>query len=244
MADKFQNKYRIPSARATWWNYGDNGYYFVTICTYNKEHWFGEIENGVMVLSEIGKLTENFWQQIPQHFPFVELYTFVVMPNHVHGIIRINKNHKRNGSNNHPVETTDSGVSKQHPSKNRTIISEIPVSLICDYEMPKSNYNTDNFETPESDTLFPEPPESVVSTDKADLSATEIALKKWQRGCLGVIINQYKRMCTLYARKHKPLFTWQTRYHDRIIRSTDEYSGISHYILTNVENWEEDCFNL
>lgn len=46
MTDKFQNKYRIPSARATWWNYANNAGYFVTLCTKNREHYFGEIGTG------------------------------------------------------------------------------------------------------------------------------------------------------------------------------------------------------
>lgn len=45
MSDKFQNKYRIPSARAEWWNYGWNAAYFITICTAHREHLFGEIIN-------------------------------------------------------------------------------------------------------------------------------------------------------------------------------------------------------
>jgi hypothetical protein len=45
MSDKFQNKYRILSARAEWWNYGWNAAYFITICTAHREHYFGEIIN-------------------------------------------------------------------------------------------------------------------------------------------------------------------------------------------------------
>jgi putative transposase len=114
---KFQNKYRIPSARAPWWNYGDNAAYFITICTHNRVHYFGEIVNDVIVdggrggdavdggggdavetqniaslrPTEIGKFAEICWYEIPNHFPFVQLGAFVVMPNHIHGIIAINK---------------------------------------------------------------------------------------------------------------------------------------------------------
>ena len=91
MTEKFQNKYRISSARLQNWDYGSDAAYFVTICTQNREHYFGEIFNGVMQLSEIGEMANKFWLEIPNHFPFVELDEFVVMPNHVHGIIIINK---------------------------------------------------------------------------------------------------------------------------------------------------------
>ena len=91
MQNKFQNNYRISSARLQSWNYGNNGAYFITICTQNREHYFGKIINREMHLNEIGKLAEQYWIEIPNHFPFVELGNYVVMPNHVHGIVIINK---------------------------------------------------------------------------------------------------------------------------------------------------------
>ncbi len=89
--DKFQNKYRVPSARLQNWDYGRNAAYFVTICTADREHYFGKIENEEMILSEIGKNAYECWLEIPEHFPFVKLDVHVVMPNHVHGIIVIDK---------------------------------------------------------------------------------------------------------------------------------------------------------
>lgn len=91
MQNKFKNKYRISSARLQTWDYSNNGAYFITICTQNRHHFFGNINNGIMQLSEIGKLAEQFWYEIPNNFPMVELGNFVVMPNHVHGILIIDK---------------------------------------------------------------------------------------------------------------------------------------------------------
>ena len=88
--DKFKNKYRIPSARASWWNYGWSGAYFITICTQNREHFFGEIKNGKMILSPCGVLADVFWHEIKNHTQNVELGAFVVMPNHIHGILVLN----------------------------------------------------------------------------------------------------------------------------------------------------------
>ncbi len=89
--DKFQNKYRIPSARAQWWDYGWNGAYFITICTARREHFFGEIVKEKMDLSPVGVMADVFWHEIPHHARFVELGDFVVMPNHIHGILIIDK---------------------------------------------------------------------------------------------------------------------------------------------------------
>jgi len=92
MADKYQNKYRIPSARLQTWDYGWNAAYFVTICTHNRHCFFGEIVNTQFIASEIGNIAQKYWIEIPNHFPFVKLDAFVVMPNHIHGIIVIDKN--------------------------------------------------------------------------------------------------------------------------------------------------------
>lgn len=100
MADLFQNKYRIPSTRLKNWEYGGNGVYFITICTKNRKHYFGEIEIVSSVKTQnfaslqqtpIGQSASDCWYIIPDHFPFVLLDEFVVMPNHVHGILVINK---------------------------------------------------------------------------------------------------------------------------------------------------------
>lgn len=105
MSDKFQGKYRIPSTRLPNWDYGCNAMYFVTICTAHRECYFGNIVEtqnlaslrSQMELSEIGKIAHRFWTEIPNHFPFVELGEFVVMPNHIHGIIIIDKQNGGNG---------------------------------------------------------------------------------------------------------------------------------------------------
>lgn len=90
--EKFQNKYRIESTRLRNWDYGSNAAYFITICTKNRTRFFGEIDDKEMVLNAIGKLAKFYWIEIPKHFPFIALGNFVVMPNHVHGILTIDKN--------------------------------------------------------------------------------------------------------------------------------------------------------
>lgn len=90
MSLKFQNKYRIESRRLKNWDYRNNGAYFITICTQNREHFFGKIIDKNMILNEIGLFANDFWAEIPNHFPFVELGNFQIMPNHMHGILIIN----------------------------------------------------------------------------------------------------------------------------------------------------------
>jgi putative transposase len=88
--EKYRSKYRIESTRLRNWNYSTPGFYFITICTRNREHFFCEIRKGEMFLNEIGKIADDYWSQIPLHFQNAELGDFIIMPNHVHGIIVIN----------------------------------------------------------------------------------------------------------------------------------------------------------
>jgi putative transposase len=89
--EKFQNKYRIPSARWAAWDYSSNAAYFVTICVANRAHDFGRVVEGKMILSPLGQSAQDCWDEIPAHFPFVELGESVIMPNHAHGVVVINK---------------------------------------------------------------------------------------------------------------------------------------------------------
>lgn len=89
MSAKFQNKYRIDSTRLQNWDYGSNGKYFITICTCVMKHFFGKIANEKMLRNEIGELADGYCHKIPNHFPYVHLDEFIVMPNHIHGILVI-----------------------------------------------------------------------------------------------------------------------------------------------------------
>jgi putative transposase len=85
----FKNKYRVESTRLPNRDYSQNGWYFVTICTYEREWLFGDVINAQVHLSEIGKIAEKFWGEIPQHSQHTYIDAYVIMPNHVHGIIVI-----------------------------------------------------------------------------------------------------------------------------------------------------------
>ena len=120
-----------------------------------------------MMLSEMGMIANQYWHEIPDHFPSVELDAFVVMPNHVHGINKITD-----------VETPKLGVSTTNNKKNNPT--------------------------------------------------------------LGIIINQYKRICTITIKKQGLHFAWQPRYYDHIIRNENELNRIREYIIRNPINWEKD----
>jgi len=102
---KFQNKYRIPSARAQWWDYGNDGAYFITICTKDRECCFGDVLEGKMQLSHLGLLADVFWYEIKNHARNITLDAFQVMPNHIHGILILNGNKRETDDETHAIDT-------------------------------------------------------------------------------------------------------------------------------------------
>jgi len=105
--NRVPTKQKRKNIRLEGWDYADNGWYFVTICVKDHRCVFGEITNGELRLNDTGKMVQKFWEEIPQHFENIELDEFIVMPNHIHGIIVI-----ENGDNN--------GICHVQPSTNHT----------------------------------------------------------------------------------------------------------------------------
>ncbi len=251
----YKNKYRIESGRLQKWDYSWPGYYFITICIKDRQCLFGKISNDKMELSDFGKIAEKYWEQIPEHFNNIKLDEYVIMPNHIHGILIIknNPNNMTNRDSNHNVETTDPGVSALNPddSNQGTNILKPPVEtpnlgvsanhpnpihgtrLSKMQPQPGSSGSIVKTETPGSGFksktpglgLKTETPGSGVSTKPAPI---------------GTIINQYKRICTIHFRKTFPSFKWQSRFYDRIIRNEKELKNIREYIDSNHQKWKED----
>ena len=120
----FQNKYRVPSARLTGFDYSRDGYYFVTICTKYRIECFGSIMDAKMGLSLLGLATDECWRAIPKHFPFVRLDEYIIMPNHVHGILEIYNNvgnvETQNVASHTPTETQNvASLRHDKPYKNK-----------------------------------------------------------------------------------------------------------------------------
>jgi putative transposase len=84
-------KHHRRSVRLKEYDYSQAGAYYVTIVTWHRILLFGEIVNAESQLSNYGKIVEKWWNEIPNHFPNVRTGAFVVMPNHVHGIIFIDR---------------------------------------------------------------------------------------------------------------------------------------------------------
>ena len=91
MTDLFLDKYRISSIRRKGHDYTSPGIYFITINTDAKISWFGSVANGIMRLSPIGEIVREEWLKSENLRDNIKLDEWIIMPNHIHGIIKINE---------------------------------------------------------------------------------------------------------------------------------------------------------
>ncbi len=217
---KFKNKYRIPSARVQKWDYGSNAAYFITICTQDREHYFGKILDNCrkdamrcIFLSQIGKIAEQEWLKTPGIRPDMNIVLdeFVIMPNHFHGIIIIGEN-KYNMENRHRYLI------------NKNVLVGVDVDVDRD-AMHGVSTITPNTITP-------------------DITQPNNSINQFgpQSKNLGSIIRGFKSSVTVYARKHNIDFGWQERYYDRIICNDKEFMRIKKYTIDNPQKWHKDEF--
>lgn len=111
---KYRNEFRIESARIPGYDYSQPNWYYITINTKNHRIWFGKIIDGKMVLNGYGNTAKDCWYGISNHFSNVEIDSFIVMPNHLHGIIIIADQFIKNGIysdtlSNADISTTEVG---------------------------------------------------------------------------------------------------------------------------------------
>jgi putative transposase len=100
MAEKYLGLFQKESMRLKTHDYGTSSCYFITIDTFNMNEYFGELmpaqtgHDPSIQLTEIGKIARVYWIDIPKHYSIAELDTFIIMPNHIHGILNLNISYK------------------------------------------------------------------------------------------------------------------------------------------------------
>ena len=210
--DKFQNKYRIPSARLQLWDYRWAATYFITICTEERVNFFGEINtaNNSMQLSHVGVIADLLWHTIPIHSHNVELGSFVVMPIHIHGILILPENDE--------LENVD-----------------INCDVDARYENVETGHALSDKQYAQSDNHLPI---NQLNTKTIGQSRFQNIGKK----SVSSIVGSYKSAVAKHANRLGHHFKWQSSFHDHIIRNDDAYQRIADYIDTNPANWSSDKF--
>ena len=111
-------------------DYSSKGEYFVTICTYDRVCYFGKIENGMMFPSDMGKQAEIFWKEISSHFVNVVLGEYVIMPNHIHGIIEIGG--RTNVGSGHGLTLRDANEEMDVGTRHGVSLQDLPQHFMYD----------------------------------------------------------------------------------------------------------------
>lgn len=132
------------SLRVKGYDYSSNGAYFITIIVKERKEVLGQIVNGKVVHTDIGKIAYKNWLEIPNHFNNIEIDEFIVMPNHIHGILKIEKGEKGklNSVGTQYIDSTDEKINRfQHivPGSISTVIRSYKASVTR--EVNRKNYN-------------------------------------------------------------------------------------------------------
>lgn len=203
------------SPRRKNWDYTTNGLYFITICTKDRTHYFGEIQNGELIFTPCGAIADILWAELKHRNKNLSLGEFVVMPNHIHGIIQLENTEL---DENNIIEGENMNQNSQIPSTD--VARNVPTvpTTKDSQDIPKNNPS--NF--------------SIKNEKMASISP--------KANSISTIIRSYKSAVTKHCNRLKLDFAWQSRYHDHIIRNDKSFQRISEYIINNPKNWKEDGF--
>ena len=207
------------------YNYSLPGAYFVTICVQHKRCLFGEIINGKMILNKIGEIIKTQWLSLPTRFSNITLDEFIIMPNHIHGIIIIA-----------PVPEINVGATLA------VARNEIAVAKQTDNNVKQMGYNNKRA-TPVIKWAMP-----VIKRATTRVAPTDNL--KTNNFTIGQIIGAFKSLCvTNYLKYIKnnlanmPLNRlWQRNYYEHIIRNEIELNNIRQYIKNNPIKWQNDNY--
>ncbi|MBO6794374.1 MAG: hypothetical protein JJ895_10725 [Balneolaceae bacterium] len=252
MNKKYPNR---RSIRLQSWNYAWPGYYFITICTKNFEHTFGEVQHGIMKLNSFGEIAQQEWIKTREIRDNVLLDEFVIMPNHMHGIIRIiDKGPSRDSVQAYREGSEivrayrDTPVLPnrdmfEFPNRNTPIHPRDKPQLPnrdkpANNDRGKPSYQKSNL--PLNDKVVPENP----NENNINHQFPKRSFKSPSKN-LGAIIRGYKAAVTTRinkSRKVKGMHVWHRNYYEHIIRNEAALHSIRYYIKDNPEKWEMDRF--
>lgn len=228
-------KHRRRSIRLHGYDYTQPGAYFITICTHEHMPLFGEISNGEMRLNRTGKITREEWSRLPERFPFLECGPFVVMPNHIHGILIIRDRdcrgtaedeimaHERRGTAADGEATIEDGIRRGTAEDVRAMIED---------------------ESSRARTIGNR--EAAVMEESSRAPTRIEQFSKPVPGSIPTIVRSFKSSVTRRtnrASEHSSVLLWQRNYYEHVVRDEADYERIEEYIQNNPRRWDEDEIN-
>ena len=215
----FADQFRVASSRLKNWDYSTPGFYYVTICTLNHNKFFGKIENGKMVLSQMGLIAYQCLINIPKHFLNTKLGIFVIMPNHVHLVLKIT-----NLLSNF-VETPSQTSAYSSDLADKSTLRNLPV------------------ETPDLASLQHNQKITLINYCHKNHPDYYPRLNQKSKQLIPKIIQQYKSSVTRQINPKTRFFSWQPRFYDHLIKNQTEYHKIKQYVIANPTNWFKDPYH-
>ena len=214
------------------YDYAQAGAYFVTICTQGKLCLFGEILEQEMHLNAAGERVEQVWSALPQRYPMVELDAWVIMPNHLHGVLVLNA-HLPAEAGRSPHEETASidRVSDETPTK-RTPTRGVPT-----VEGGSDHDSVGTFTTDVQNDSVGTPLVGVQASGSAPTLGTVMGAFK------GISTNVYIQGVREEGWMPFPGKLWQANYYEHILRDENELERARSYILYNPARWQKDREN-
>lgn len=222
ISDRRYHGYCSDTLRLDEWDYRRSAWYFVTICTTDRRPYFGTVRNGIVGLSPAGCIAAQEWRRTPEVRPYVRLEAWIVMPNHMHGLIGI--------TTDSPAHDDITGTdTSERDGSNATGDVGNPDGVDASWHSGSNSSDPANVDASRRD----------ASTDKNQPESTNKF--RLRAHSLGAIVGQYKSGCTKRIRATcRPDFGWQSRYYDRIVRNRREWTAIRRYIHHNPTNWTDD----
>ena len=233
-------KHHRRSIRLKGYDYTQPGAYFITICTHSRACLFGEIIDGEMHLNEAGQIVVQTWQDLSNHVSNVQLDAFVVMPNHVHGIIIITDRAGVVGTVSEPARTTMGSGS----AAGSVGAGSVGAGSVGAGSVGAGSVGAGSEPAPTTTTTGPGPTAgSGPAAGPGSVGAgLELAPTRSSHG-LPEIVRQFK---TFSARRINELRgtpgtpVWQRNYYEHIIRDEFSVSRIRQYIAENPVRWDAD----
>jgi REP element-mobilizing transposase RayT len=198
------------------YNYSLPGAYFVTICVQNREYLFGNVENGKMILNKIGEIIKNQWLSIPTRFSNTKLDEFIIMPNHIHGIIIISPARQTNVGATLAVARNEIDAKRAMPVTKRATARVAPT-----YQLTM-NHSWINGQ----------------KTNKTNHFTIGQIIGAFKSLCITNYLKYIKN-----KNLNTPLNKlWQRNYYEHIIRNENELNYVRQYIKDNPIKWRNDNY--
>ncbi len=222
------NLHHRRSIRLKRYDYSQAGLYFITLCIQNRNLIFGHIENAEMKLNPFGEIAFNEWQNTSEIRDNIRLHEFIIMPDHMHGIIEIifSKGQENDGTI-HPFQSPSQTIG--------SIIRGYKISTIKkikDHILSKEEASTGELQfAPILPQIYNKAP-ILPQKDQITQITGELPFAP--------ILPQKDQIALTEKIKSLNFKIWQRNYYESIIRNDQAYHRISNYIINNPKKWAKD----